>query len=65
VAGVFGEAQAAYLQAQALALKRPENAVFLAMMSRTMSPRSISRAEQDAMIDLDVMESWVRGLVGA
>jgi hypothetical protein len=51
VAGFFGEARAAYQQAQALAPNRPENQVFLASMDRTMAPRTFSHAELDAMAD--------------
>jgi hypothetical protein len=51
VAGFFGEARAAYLQAQALVPQWPENQVFLALINRKMAPRPISRAEQDAMAD--------------
>jgi hypothetical protein len=51
VAGFFGEATAAYRQAQALAPSRPENRVFLASMDRATGPRMFSHAELDAMAD--------------
>jgi hypothetical protein len=51
VAGFFGEAKAAYQQAQARTPSRPENQVFLASMDRAMAPRTFSHAELDAMAD--------------
>jgi len=51
VAGFFGDARGAYLQAQALAPQWPENQVFLAMINRTMSSRPVSHAELDAIAD--------------
>lgn len=51
VAGFSGEARGAYLRAEALAPQRPENQVSLALINRTMSPRTLSHAELDAMAE--------------
>ena len=39
------------MRAEALAPERPENQVFLAFINRTMSPRTLSHAELDAMAE--------------